>query len=558
MPQIDRRSTFSLIGLPTKFGEVLLVLALLFLVSPYIPGSDWGVVKIPILSPGPLHIAKILGPIVFVLCVCLFVPIWKNRTGAGTPDSDDSEPTGELIDSFEGKPLTGEPGKTSRKVSTSSRSISGRHNAEPNMKSLVAQLLPRHLQEMFEYRELTALTNDDEAGLALIAELIDKRAKNLIRVIGRGPQLIDPKTKPYIRAVANAILRGVEYNRILLLDSNLPQNSLLWLLFLEGFLKSAKWRDAVHLHVIKMDSTNMAEQFQLIDTEYLHRVFRHYSTGELGASKKAQSQFAMSPDGAVAQHCTAYDCYQSEAGSKYGHSNVVGLLCDILHRLDSRRQDIVYHWKLVLAVIDFLEDLRTEGMPPRGIKFVGSLPPYTFTYQAAEKFARKAETEETISERMIVLPFRRLEDALKQFIGGRLDYVCVPIANSQVDNLIPPTVTESIFDQLKRDFRAVDEEELPVKFVLAGIYQEPTMWRRLVAVEAAYLQVHKELPEGACALPRYDEEVESNYHAAWLAQNDVSLIAVTTSEAARHLNLHVYSHLLHDQRNFTKFAVYSH
>lgn len=434
-----------------------------------------------------------------------------------------------------------------------------RQDSYQNMESLVAYLLPAHLQERFEHDGLTAFTKDDEAGLALIAELIDKQAENAICVIGRGPQLVDPQTSHYVGTVASAILREVKYKRILLLDSNLPQNGLLWLLLIERFLKSAKWRDSVDLYVVRTDSSNLVPQFQIIDDRYLHQVTRSYSKGEAGASRKAHSQFTMSR-GEISQHREIYETHLSQAGSRYGHARVVELLSEILHHLDAKQQHITYHSGLVLDVIGFLEQLNVQDMPPRGIKFVGSLMPFTFTYQAAESFIKRVgESDRPMNERLVVLPFGRLGEAIEQFIKGRLDYVCVPIENSQIENLKPPTVSESLFDSLQKSSHKIDEVELPVKFVLSGVFQKPAKWRQLVAVEAAYLQIRDSLPKKAGNVPRYEDEVESNYHAAWLAQNDPTLIAVTTLEAARHLSLWTYEELYTPSgKNDTKFAVYSH
>jgi prephenate dehydratase len=425
---------------------------------------------------------------------------------------------------------------------------------------LIAQLLPLDLQQKFEYREGIAVTKNDEAGLALISELIDKKAANTIRVIGRGPQFVDHKTSHYVEAVAGAILRGVDYQRILLLDSSLPQNGLLWLLVIERFLKSPSWRNSVHLNVIKTDLSNLAPQFQIIDEKYLHEVVRSYSTGETGASNKAHSQFMMAPHSEVSQHCDIYQTYLLDAGARYEHSQVVELLANILQELDSRQQHIKYHWGLVLDVIDFLEHLDVPDMPQRGIKFVGSLMPFTFTHKAAERFIKSAgESDSPINERIILLPFGRLADAIEEFNQGRLDYVCVPIDNSQVDNLTPPTVSKSLFDSLQENSHNIHEVVLSVKFVLSGMYPKPAKWSRLVAVEAAYQQICDSLPRNIRDLPRYEEEVESNYHAAWLAQNDRTLIAVTTDEAAKHLNLCTYKKLeTPSEKNETRFAVYSH
>lgn len=456
---------------------------------------------------------------------------------------------------------TSKPPKPSAKsIRASTKSAPEPEDCRTSIEPLIAELLPAHLQKSFECSECTAVVNDDEAGLSLITALIEKKAANTICVIGRGTQLVEAQTSHYVRAVAGAILRGVEYKRILLLDPNLPQNGLMWLLLLERFLKSPRWRDAVHLYVVRMDLTNIALQFQIIDNKYLHRVVRSYAPGETGASPHAQSIFAISPHGEVSQCDNIHQSRLSQSGERHDHSRVAKLLCEILHNLDCKQQDITYHWRLVLDVIDFLDGLKIQDIPPRGIKFVGSLMPCTFTHQASERFIKSVnESDGAKNERLVTLPFRRLEDAIKQFIEGRLDYVCVPIGNSHVDNLTPPTVGESLFDSLQNDYDKIFEVELPVKFVLAGVYQKPAKWRSLVAVEAAYLQIRDALPRSVGKLPRYEEEVESNYHAAWLAKNDIMLIAVTTSEAAKHLNLCTYSDLNpNSEKNCTKFAVYSH
>lgn len=431
-----------------------------------------------------------------------------------------------------------------------------------DMQSLVTGLLPADLLPMFNYSELACWTEDDTAGLSLIAEMIEKKAEREIRVIGRGTQLVDAKTGHYVRAVANALLRGVEYQRILIQDPALPQNSLLWLLLLERFLASARWREKVCLHVIEMHSTNthptnIVAQFQVVDGRFLHSVTRYYSEPDSGASQQAQSFFALSPHPEVSQHVSKHKAHLARAGNRYKHRDVADLLATMLHNLDASRQDISYHWKLVLDVAEFLEHLNIPNIPPRGIKFIGCLMPFTFTYDAAERFVRSSN-EDASRERVVSLPFRRMEDAIRQFIGGRLDYVCVPVENSRVDHLVPPTADAALLELLRNDSHKLCEVELPVKFVLAGVYQKPTKWRRLVAVEAAHLQVRNRLPRAAARLTRWEDEVESNYHAAWLARNDPALAAITTPAAARYFHLYVYSDLQSAaESNTTKFAVYT-
>src|SRR6201999_1925444 len=205
-----------------------------------------------------------------------------------------------------------------------------------DMKSLVAELLPYNV-EQFDYGEFTAWTEDDTAGLSLISEMIGKKAEREIHVIGRGTQLEEAKTKPYISAVANAIIRRVIYQRILIIDPALPQNALLWLLLIERFLRSPEWRDLVRLYVIKMNSTNMAAQFQIVDGKFLHRVVRYYSETDFGASKQSQSFFALLPNEEVIQHSNMYQTHLINAGNRYKHHDVADLLTRMLHDLDTKK-----------------------------------------------------------------------------------------------------------------------------------------------------------------------------------------------------------------------------
>jgi prephenate dehydratase len=430
--------------------------------------------------------------------------------------------------------------------------------AGSDMKSMVTGLLPAELHGLFTYAEHVAHTEEDVAGLSLISEVIDKVARRDIHVIGRGTQLVESKTRAYVSAVANAILREVAYKRILIIDPAFPQNALLWLLLIERFLASPRWRDSVSLYVVEMNSTNLAAQFQIVDGKFLHRVQRNYSATDFKPSERAQSIFALLPDKLVSQHCNTYQTHLLNAGHRYEHHDVTEYLAKMLHHLAPQKHDISYHWQLVLDVVDFLGSLEVPNLPPSRIKFVGCLMPFTFTYEAAGKFVREMN-ESTREGCVIALPFRRMEDAINEFLAKRLDYLCVPIENSRVDNLIPPTTDELLLESLRKDSQQVYEVELPVRFVLAGVYRKAPRWRKLVAVEAAYLQISERLPRNAKRLPRSEEEVESNYHAAWLARSNTSLVAVTTPAAAKYFVLHVYSDLHSaSERNATKFAVYAH
>lgn len=427
-----------------------------------------------------------------------------------------------------------------------------------SIKALITSLLPADLSEMFTYTELSAWTKHDVAALSLIAAEIEQKAREDIRVIGRGTQLVDAKTRPYITAVAKAILRGVPYTRILVIDPALPQNALLWLLFFERFLGSPERRDSVHLYKKEMQETNLIQQFQIVDHKFLHQIVRHYSGTDIGAAQRSQSSFAISPDGEVDNYLSVYEDHLRTAGCPYRHKDVFELLTTMLHSLDPEKHCMSYHWQLALDVVSFLDSLEIPGLPASRIEFVGCLMPFTFTYDATEKFVRTAN-EQIQEKQVIALPFRRLDDAIGQFLAKRLSYICVPLENSRIDNLIPPTAKEESLILLRDNSDKVFEVELPVSFVLAGIDKKPALWKTLVAVDAAWAQVRDRLPKNAAKLARGDEEVESNYHAAWLARRHPDLIAVTTPQAAKYFELHVYNNLSEgSELNKTKFGVYSH
>ena len=206
----------------------------------------------------------------------------------------------------------------------------------------------------------------------------------------------------------------------------------------------------------------------------------------------------------------------------------------------------------MLAVNEFLDGLPVPDLPRRGVRFVGCLMPFTFTHLAAERFA------EQVAERwrVVPLPFGSLDDAIEQFLDGRLDFVCIPVENTQLGAVTPPLEAPSGLARVEHHGVEMAEIRLPVQFVLAGVHTDGRRWREVVAVEPAYLQVKEHLPEEAARLPRFlDERAQSNYHAACLAKDDASLVAVTAREAARHLGLHVCAEF-GDEPNMTTFAVF--
>ncbi|MFO1432471.1 MAG: hypothetical protein U1F76_20410 [Candidatus Competibacteraceae bacterium] len=70
----DRESILSFFGIPSAFGVVLLCISLVLTLAPYLPGHDFGPVKIPSFSPKDCGRLKIIGPILLAFIISLHVP----------------------------------------------------------------------------------------------------------------------------------------------------------------------------------------------------------------------------------------------------------------------------------------------------------------------------------------------------------------------------------------------------------------------------------------------------------------------------------------------------
>ena len=448
--------------------------------------------------------------------------------------------------------------RTIKEVPSPSLRQNNAHRRSTQMKDRVRSLLSGEttLLKKFEFEGPTAITQNDEAALALTAMVINNASAE-IRVIGRGPQIVDAKTNHYVAAVAKAIVRGVRYRRILVLDRKLPQNGLLWLLLLERFLQSSSYRDQIFLHIIAGSEGDLNQQFQIVDDRWLHRTKRFYTPSEPGASLRAQSFFAISPSKEIKLESSSYELLLARAGQPCTHRAVTDVIERILNDMAPGRSTIDYHWRDLLSVVDFLKNLGETGMPERGVRFIGCLMPHTFTHAAACEFSARETSKGGV--RIVPLPFASLDDAIEQFLQERLDYVVVPVANSRIGQIAPPLENPVRFTDLDHRAQQVAAVSLPIEFVLASKYGNRANWKAIVAVEPAYLQVRSFLPADVASLPRFsNEDVSSNYHSASLVQNHPELVAVTTKAAASHLGL--YTDDLVDPRGpgTTAFAIYRH
>jgi hypothetical protein len=415
--------------------------------------------------------------------------------------------------------------------------------------ALVA-LVPRH-RSKFRLEPAGARTDDDEAGLALISEIIRQRAQKCIEVIGRGPHLVDAKTEEYITSVTKAILRGVDYSRILIIDDALPENGLVWLLLLERFIALPKYSGAVALYPIRMArGENLHMQFQLVDRTILHRTHRQY-IGQPAASRRAQSLFAITPHPEVDTHITLFQQYLAAQNRPSTHAELILLVEKLLATIRPSDSKIAFHWRVALEVIQFLDRLSVAALPPRGFELVGSLMPFTFSYEAARRFSSRRRLRDA-TKPAVVIPFERFDDAVQALLRGAIDYLCLPTENTRIDHLTPPTLTSDTLLTLKQ-LAVIDTIDVQVSFVLAGKAQTVAEGNRLAAVDAAWRQVKDRLTKRVQALPS-EESVESNYHAAWLASRNPDLIAITSPAAATFFGLHDYKRF---ESGVTSFSVFS-
>jgi hypothetical protein len=74
-----KQSTYAKLGLPSPFGQIVLTLALVLLLAPYLVGADIGIFKIPDLPVVTQRFLKYFGPILLVVAVLLYYPFWEKQ-----------------------------------------------------------------------------------------------------------------------------------------------------------------------------------------------------------------------------------------------------------------------------------------------------------------------------------------------------------------------------------------------------------------------------------------------------------------------------------------------
>jgi hypothetical protein len=79
---MSKMNILSSLGLPTEFGIVLLLLALILLLAPYFSDHDFGIFKIPLFKNSLQRRLKIVGPVIMLIVLGLHVPFMQVKNGA--------------------------------------------------------------------------------------------------------------------------------------------------------------------------------------------------------------------------------------------------------------------------------------------------------------------------------------------------------------------------------------------------------------------------------------------------------------------------------------------
>ena len=88
---MEHKSTYTLLGLPDDFATVLLIVALILALSPYLSGADFGVFKVPSFSDEVRSRLRLLGPLALAGVVLLFLPVWPPSDPAASEVSEDPD-----------------------------------------------------------------------------------------------------------------------------------------------------------------------------------------------------------------------------------------------------------------------------------------------------------------------------------------------------------------------------------------------------------------------------------------------------------------------------------
>ncbi len=78
-----RISLFTMSGLPEAFGYAVLAFCFILCLSPYFAGQDFGVFKFPPFEPRAKRLLRLFGPILLLVSVLAFLPLFATAAKAG-------------------------------------------------------------------------------------------------------------------------------------------------------------------------------------------------------------------------------------------------------------------------------------------------------------------------------------------------------------------------------------------------------------------------------------------------------------------------------------------
>ncbi len=77
-----RTSTLAKLGLPAPFGEIVLTVALVLFLAPYLSDTDLGIFKVPAFPAATQHVLRYTGPLFLLGAILLYLPLWRATTAS--------------------------------------------------------------------------------------------------------------------------------------------------------------------------------------------------------------------------------------------------------------------------------------------------------------------------------------------------------------------------------------------------------------------------------------------------------------------------------------------
>ena len=83
-------NTYAMLGLPSEVQVLLCVLTITLFLTPYLSGTDLGILKIPVVGDAARVRLKWIGPALLAILIVCFLPLWadadKDSTKKAGPD----------------------------------------------------------------------------------------------------------------------------------------------------------------------------------------------------------------------------------------------------------------------------------------------------------------------------------------------------------------------------------------------------------------------------------------------------------------------------------------